>query len=46
MSFVLKALFRGGRWFKKFEDLRRSREQQDFATCTSFNRDMSLARLS
>ena len=46
MSFVLKALFPGGDWFKKFENLLSSRDQQDFATCTSFNRDMSLARLS
>ncbi len=31
---------------QKIEDLRRSREQLDFAPCTSFNRDVSLARLS
>ncbi|HYT74032.1 MAG TPA: hypothetical protein VEL79_04715 [Vicinamibacterales bacterium] len=31
---------------KKIEEIRRSREQQDFAPCTSFNRDVSLARLS
>ena len=31
---------------KKIEDLRRSREQQDLAPCTSFNRDVSLARVS
>jgi hypothetical protein len=32
--------------FKSIEDLRRLREQQDLTACTSFNRDVSLARLS